>query len=378
MIIAFYNDDDRTTGLVAHTCVLLADTGHTVAGVMSEHVRPLLPRYLERTNIPVLDASRAAEGAYDVRVIDLRSYCTPPLTPDVWILPITRVSLARALDATDRIEGRVILLGIDGFVVHYSDLPHHLFPGVRITQALPFSRALDRAWREREIVWNDPQLATSPGAAGLRDTLAALLDRALHPCPWDFFRTEEWVRAGSPMGGPDVAASSTVQDADRPTQAPVAALPAPAPERQLSDPGLAALLDRTRSLVTGTASTQSPSEARLARSIGSRTVGEWLVSLTRTGLELACGAACAEQIVREILPKAATAKKAGIHLSTLKRLLAQPGRARLATLMRLAVVAGRVDLFEVRERPTADPVARVPPVPPFRVVFGHEDEAALN
>lgn len=355
MIIAFYNDDDRTSGLVAHACVLLAETGYSVAGVMSEHVRPLLTRYLAQTNIPVLDASSAAAGVYDLRIIDLWSDDTPPLTPDVWILPTTRVSLARAIDATDRIADRVILLGIDGFVVRHSDLPDHLFPGVHIAQTLPFSRALDHAWRERAIAWDNPRQASSPGAAGLRDTLAALLEHALHPQPWDFFRVEDWVRTESTMAGPDVTAASTVQATDEPKApaAAVAALPAPAPERQLSDPGLAALLDRTRSLLAAATSTQSPSEEKLARSTGSKTVAEWLVSLARTDRELVCGAARAEQIVREILPKAATAEKAGIHLSTLKRLLAQPDRARMATLMRLAVVAGRVDLFEVRQRSAA-------------------------
>lgn len=178
MIIGFHNFKGGvgTTTLTAHTCALAKECGISVVGV-SVDVKQELPRWLERTQINCIELD-PEHGHTDAEliVLDVQSHTTPPLMPDVWVMPICdRLSNENAGDVSDRLRGHLIWLGNMGRQVV---VPASLADQVELALPVPYSRGLAQAAEDQAIMWIVPELAESAGARSLRASLLDVLRRA--------------------------------------------------------------------------------------------------------------------------------------------------------------------------------------------------------
>jgi len=179
MIIAIHNTKGGvgSTTLAAHLCALAQDLGWKVDAMSADptqelhrHVQPLGVRCLDPESI--LDRE-AADDDGDLLVIDVQTASSPPVEPDVWLVPVSsRLAQDHATALTDRLKGEVFWLPTMSYEF---TVPSHL--GVEVLPSLPYSRAIIQA--AGQPIWSDPELAPTPGAQALRESLTALLSATL-------------------------------------------------------------------------------------------------------------------------------------------------------------------------------------------------------
>lgn len=376
MIIAFYN---HMSGLgatmhAAHTCALGQNLGLRVAAVSADFISDL-PRWLEGRQIPCLEgdvASRASE--FDLLVMDIRSPARPPITPDAWVLTVCdHASAESAAKAADRLPGHLIWLRNKGYetTIRATHLHgSHAHP-------MPFSRALARAGVFSRIVWDDPELAESPGAIDLWKSLEDVLGYSYQARGLSLF--DECMAARLRRIAAEVAAARATDEANHASlksaidliKANVEAARKPEvtldsepaqKHRDLSpgevlrqvemvvDEGLSALIKQVRAQLHDELSPLDYPAFKLASATGRQTVDAWLDALRRDGRVLACGHDTACELARSLHPGRHIAYRARLHFSTIARFEQRPGRARLDTLVRIAVACDRADLLELRLR----------------------------
>lgn len=382
MIIAFYNFKGGvgTTTLVAHTCALAQELGLRVAGVSADF-RYELPRWLGTLKIPCITPDRAEDEGFDLIVIDVQSHSEPPIEPDVWVLPISDAASAeRACEVSDRLQGPLIWLGNKGR--RAPEVPTYLLGAVEVARPMPYSRALDRANLTYSIVWNVPELAGAAGAWALRASLENVLDRAFAARGSSLSRAVVLAKMRHTFD--ELAATRAAAEACHgevrgalevlKTRAEAARVPVAQPvgltagqvlrmteaePPRVTDPGLDAVLSQVRALLANEPDPLSPNEVRLAAVTGRKTVDEWLASLARAGHELVCGLRTAQQIAERLSPSVEVGYRALLHPQTILRFKIRPGRARLDTLVRIAIASGRADILELRgsERTVDQPPA---------------------
>lgn len=331
-IIAIHNKRGGTgnTMLTAHLCEVACEVGLKVVAVSIDSTAELL-RW--RATTPTTTADFDVNGSVDADVIimDVRSVEDPPLPPQVWIVPISdRLAELSAARMSDRVRGHLIWLGNMGYE---PSVPAYLTEDVELARTMPFSRALERAAVQRSIIWSVPELAESPGAKALRETLRDILVRAL---------TAEGKTLPFALQPVDVKIKALVASLAATVDDP----PPPTPmERQT-----AALVDVARATLAGESFTVAPDIARAVSTMAYKTVDVWLADLHRAGFELACGLTSPEALARRIGPVVAMAPTAKLGVETVLRFARTPGRARVATLVQLAVACGQSDLIRVRPR----------------------------
>lgn len=376
MIIAFYN---HTSGLgttihAAHACALAQNVGLQVAGVSVDFMSDL-PRWLEGRRIPCLEGDLASRAsAFDLLVMDIRSPARPPITPDAWVLLVCdQASEASAAKAADRLPGHLIWLRNKGYETTIR-APHLYGSHAR---RMPFSRALARAGVFSRIIWDDPELAESPGATDLWRSLEDVLGYSYEARGLSLFH--ESVAARLRRVAADVAAARITVEANHAglksaldvikanveaARAPdVAAESEPVQEDMVTSPGevlrqtetvfdegLSALIQQVRAQLRDEPSPLDYPAFKLASATGRQTVDAWLEALHRDGRELACGHDTARELARSLHPGRHIAYRARLHFSTIARFEQRPGRARLDTLVRIAVACDRADLLELRLR----------------------------
>jgi len=181
MIIAIHNTKGGvgSTTLAAHLCALGRDLGWKVDAMSADptkelhrHLKPLEIRCLDPDS---LDREAAADDG-DFLVIDVQTASSPPVPPDVWLVPIScRLALEHAKALTDRLIGDVFWIPTMSCEV---TVPAYL-EGVQVLPSVPYSRAIIKAASQQETVWSDAELALTPGAQALREALTQLLTATL-------------------------------------------------------------------------------------------------------------------------------------------------------------------------------------------------------
>ena len=181
MIIAIHNTKGGvgSTTLAAHLCALGRDLGWKV-DAMSVDPTKELHRHLKPLEIRCLDPEsldrEAATDDGDLLVIDVQTASSPPVVPDVWLVPVScRLALEHAKALTDRLKGEVFWLPTMSYEV---TVPSYL-DGVEVLPSVPYSRAIIKAGSQPGTVWSDPELALTPGAQALRESLTQLLSATL-------------------------------------------------------------------------------------------------------------------------------------------------------------------------------------------------------
>ena len=181
MIIAIHNTKGGvgSTTLAAHLCALGRDLGWTVDAISADPTQEL-HRHLKPLDIRCLDPEsldrEAAEDDGDLLVIDVQTASSPPVSPDVWLVPVScRLALEHAKALTDRLKGEVFWLPTMSYEV---TVPSYL-EGVHVLPSVPYSRAIIKAASQPGTVWSDPELALTPGAQALRESLTQLLSATL-------------------------------------------------------------------------------------------------------------------------------------------------------------------------------------------------------
>ena len=177
MIIAIHNTKGGvgSTMLAAHLCALARDLGLTVDAVSADPTQEL-PRWLGPLGIRCLDPESldrpASKEDGELLVIDVQTASSPPIEPDVWLVPISdSFALEHAKALTDRLRGEVFWIPMMGYEV---TVPMHL-EEVELLPPVPYSRAVAKAASELGTVWSVPDLAVTPGGQGLRESLTQLL-----------------------------------------------------------------------------------------------------------------------------------------------------------------------------------------------------------
>ena len=116
----------------------------------------------------------AADDDADILVIDVQTASAPPVAPDVWLVPVAnRLAQEHATALTDRLRGEVFWIPMMSYEL---TLPRYL-EDVTVLPPVPFSRAI--ATSQQGTVWGDPELALTPGAQALRESLTQLLTATL-------------------------------------------------------------------------------------------------------------------------------------------------------------------------------------------------------
>lgn len=376
MIIAFYNHMSGlgTTIHAAHACALAQNVGLRVAGVSVDFMSDL-PRCLEGRRIPCLEGDLVSRAsAFDLLVMDIRSPARPPITPDAWVLIVCdQASEESAVKAADRLPGHLIWLRNKGYETTIR-APHLHGSHAR---RMPFSRALARAGVFSRIIWDDPELAESPGAADLWQSLEDVLGYSYEARGLSLFHESVAARLRRVAAGvaaaritvetnhaglksaldliktnveaaraPEVAAESEPVQEDR-------VIPPGEVLRQAEtvfDEGLSALIQQVRAQLRDEPSPLDYPAFKLASATGRQTVDAWLEALHRDGRELACGHDTARELAQSLHPGRHIAYRARVHFSTIARFEQRPGRSRLDTLVRIAVACDRADLLELRLR----------------------------
>lgn len=397
MIIAFYNHMSGlgTTIHAAHACALAQNVGLRVAGVSVDFMSDL-PRWLEGRQIPCLEGDLASRAsAFDLLVMDIRSPARPPITPDAWVLIVCDpASEESAAKAADRLPGHLIWLRNKGYETTIR-APHLHGSHAR---RMPFSRALARAGVFSRIIWDDPDLAKSPGAADLWQSLEDVLGYSYEARGLSLFHesvaarlrrvaagvaatriTVEANHAGlksvldlikanvevvrTNHAGLKSALDSIKANVEAVRTPDVAAEPEPVQEDMVPSPGevlhqavtvvdegLSALIEQVRAQLRDEPSPLDYPAFKLASATGRQTVDAWLEALHRDGRELVCGHDTARELAQSLHPGRHIAYRARVHFSTIARFEQRPGRARLDTLVRIAVACDRADLLELRLR----------------------------
>lgn len=315
---------------------------------------------------PSVDFDPESSGVgMDLMVIDVRSDGEPPIAPDVWVLPICeRLSFENAAELSDRLRGHLIWLGNKGYAIEA--VPKYLEDDVEVALTVPYSRALERASTIRRVVWNVPELARSPGARAVQVTLDNILRCAHSAVGLTLELAIERARARrqaadllatiqrmstehSANAQPETAESSSHAAPPRRvlTAGEVLSMAQPAPVDELTE-GLRALVEQTRAHLGHAARILDPVASALASTTAHQLVDAWLDALHRAGHGLACGLRTAQQFADILRPGVHIADATGLCRPTVLRFAAQPGRARLGTLVRIAVASGRADLFDLR------------------------------
>jgi hypothetical protein len=329
MIIAFHNFKGGvgTTTLAAHTCALARDCGIDVVGV-SIDVEQELPRWLERAQIGCIELDlQHGHTEADLIVLDVQSHSAPPLNPDVWIVPICDGSSNRiAGEVSDRLRGHLIWLGNKG---HTPIVPAFLADDVELASPMPYSRALAQTAGRRDVLWNVPDLADSAGAWALRASLLAVLRRAylaVHETlpPGLLPRTMKALTAGEVL--------SMVEP--------------PSPFMRT----FTALIEQVQAQLHNQPFEVAPKIASGLSLMAYKTVDAWFGSLHHAGLELANGQTSPQALARSLGVDVAHAARSRLGAGTVQRFIEQPDRARVSTLVRLAVASGRTHLLELRPR----------------------------
>ena len=181
MIIAIHNTKGGvgSTTLAAHLCVLGGDLGWKVDAISADPTQEL-HRHLKPLDIRCLDPEslgrEAADDDGDLLVIDVQTASSPPVPPDVWLVPVAnRLAQEHAAALTDRLVGEVFWIPMMSYEV---TLPTYL-EGVEVLPPVPYSRAILRAASQQATVWSDTELALTPGAQALRESLTQLLSATL-------------------------------------------------------------------------------------------------------------------------------------------------------------------------------------------------------
>lgn len=366
MIIAFHNSKGGvgTTMLAAHMCELARELGLRVVAVSATTGDGLLRWYEPET--PSVDFDPESSGAdMDLMVIDVRSDGEPPIAPDVWVVPICeRLSFENAAALSDRLRGHLIWLGNKGYAI--DAVPKYLADDVEVVLAVPYSRALERATVMHRVAWNVPELARSPGARAIHASLEDILRRAHSAVGPSLEMAIERARARrqaadllatiqrmstehSANAQPDTSESNAHATTPRRalTAGEVLSMAHPAPVDDL-EVGLRALVEQTRAHLGHAARILDPVATALASTTAHQLVDAWLDAVHRAGHRLACGLRTAQQFADILRPGVHIADATGLCRPTVLRFAAQPGRARLGTLVRIAVASGRADLFDLR------------------------------
>jgi len=182
MIIAIHNTKGGvgSTTLAAHLCALGRDLGWKVDAVSADPTQELR-RHLQPLDIRLLDPESfdreaAADDERDLLVIDVQTASSPPVSPDVWLVPVScRLAQEHATALTDRLVGEVSWIPMMSYEV---TVPAYL-EGVEILPSVPYSRAIIKAASQQESVWSDTELALTPGAQALRESLTQLLSATM-------------------------------------------------------------------------------------------------------------------------------------------------------------------------------------------------------
>lgn len=366
MIIAFHNSKGGvgTTMLAAHMSELARELGLRVVVVSASGGDGLLRWY--EPEPPAADFDHENSGAdMDLMVIDVRSDGVPPIAPDVWVVPICeRLSFENAAELSDRLRGHLIWLGNKGYAIEA--VPKYLEDDVEVGPTVPYSRALERASTMRRVAWNVPELARSPGARAVRETLDIILRSAHSAVGLSLEMAIERARVRrhaadllatiqrmstehSANAQPETGESSPYAAPARRalTAGEVLSMALAAPVDELAE-GLRALVEQTRAHLGHAARILDPVELALASTTAHQLVDAWLEGLHRAGHTLACGLRTAQQFADVLRPGVHIADATGLCRPTVLRFAAQPGRARLGTLVRIAVASGRADLFDLR------------------------------
>lgn len=329
MIIAFHNFKGGvgTTTLAAHTCALARDCGIDVVGV-SIDVEQELPRWLERAQIGCIELDlQHGHTEADLIVLDVQSHSAPPLNPDVWIVPICDGPSNRiAGEVSDRLRGHLIWLGNKG---HTPMVPAFLADDVELASPMPYSRALAQTARRRDVLWSVPALADSAGARALRTSLLDVLRRAylaVHDSlpPGLLPRTMKALTAGEVLSMVDP----------------------PSPFMRT----FTALIEQVQAQLHNQPFEVAPEIASALSVMAYKTVDHWFGSMHHAGLELANGQTSPQALARSLGVDVAHAVGSRLGAGTVQRFIEQPDRARVSTLVRLAVASGQTHLLELRPR----------------------------
>jgi hypothetical protein len=329
MIIAFHNFKGGvgTTTLVTHTCALARDCGIDVVGV-SVDFKQELPRWLERAQIGCieLDLQHGHTDA-DLIVLDVQSHSAPPLNPDVWIVPICDGPSNRSAgEVSDRLRGHLIWLGNKG---HTPMVPAFLADDVELATPMPYSRALAQTAGRRDVLWNVPELADSAGARALRASLLDVLRRA-------YLAVHETLPPGLLPSTMKALTAGEVLSMVEP----------PSPFLRT----FTALIEQVQAQLNNLPFQVAPEIASALSVIAYKTVDAWFGSLHHAGLELTHGQTSPQALARSLGVDVAHAVGSRLGASTVQRFIEQPDRARVSTLVRLAVASGRTHLLELRPR----------------------------
>jgi hypothetical protein len=353
MFIAFHNTVSGvgSTTLAEHTCALAEELGLRVS-IVGSHEQ-------------IEDHSR-----FDLLIANIRPWMETKLRPDVWVVPMCdSAAEVRASELSDRLQGHLIWIGNKGHRVN--GLPRYLYGSAVVAAPMPYSRAVETAGLMNCIVWREPHLADAPGATILRRSLNDLLDLAYKLAGRSLADgvagahlrriSEDMACLRSDLMAEHATISSVITcfratvEAACPVQAAeVEASPAEEPAqrgmRQITDPGLAALIKDIRARLASRPSPLTPDEARLAASTGHQTLDVWMDGLHRDGRELVCGCKRPHQIARRLCPPYDLATRAGLCSKTIARFDELPGGTRLVTLVRIAVAMNRTEIFELQQR----------------------------
>jgi len=182
MIIAIHNTKGGvgSTTLAAHLCALARDLGWKVDAMSADptkelhrHLDPLGIRCLDPESI--MDREAAADDG-DLLIIDVQTASSAPVEPDVWLVPVScRLALEHATALTDRLKGEVFWVPTMSYEV---TVPSYL-EGVEVLPSVPYSRAIIKAAGQLGTVWSDADLALTPGAQALRESLTQLLSATI-------------------------------------------------------------------------------------------------------------------------------------------------------------------------------------------------------
>lgn len=331
MIIAFHNFKGGvgTTTLAAHTCALARDCGLDVVGV-SVDFKQELPRWLERAELGCIELDlKHGHTDADLIVLDVQSHSTPPLNPDVWVVPICDgPSNRNAGEVSDRLRGHLIWLGNKG---HPVIVPAFLTEDVELATPMPYSRALAQTTERGDFIWNVPDLADSAGARVLRASLLDVLRRA-------YLAVHATVPPGLLPGTMKALTAGEV----------LARIDPPSPFMRT----FTALIEQVQAQLHNQPFEVAPEIASALSVMAYKTVDAWFGSLHHAGLELTHGQTSPQALARSLGVNVAHAAGARLGAGTVQRFTEQPDRARVSTLVRLAVASGQTHLLELRPRMT--------------------------
>jgi hypothetical protein len=287
-----------------------------------------LPRWLERTQIGCieLDLEHGHTDA-DLIVLDVQSHSAPPLNPDVWIVPICDGPSNRSAgEVSDRLRGHLIWLGNKG---RTPIVPAFLTEDVELATPMPYSRALAQTAGRRDVLWNVPELANSAGARALRASLLDVLRRA-------YLAVHATLPPGLLPGTMKALTAGQVLSMVEP----------PSPFMRT----FTALIEQVQAQLHNQPFEVAPEIASALSVMAYKTVDAWFGSLHHAGLELTHGQTSPQALARSLGVDVAHAAGARLGAGTVQRFTEQPDRARVSTLVRLAVASGQTHLLELRPR----------------------------